>query len=197
MSNRVKAIEVTKEYVKLFNARNLMGLAAMLDPKEVIFTRQTQPSVLGKQAIMNRTHKLFKRLDMQGQKLTMVNAIIDLPDSPTYPCMIGVLDGQKFSVCFLSVKPNGMITNIAILVNPDSVAKARATQPAELDAALKIVKEPDRKELEERAKGLRKKEIKLKRRIQKEGNTPELVVKMLRLETAKKKLKAQLSQMAS
>ncbi len=193
MANLVKTVEATKEYIKLFNARNLMGMAAMLDPKDVVFARQSQPTILGKQQIMNRTHKLFKRLDVQGQTLTMVSAITDLADVSAYPCMIGILDGEPFSVCFLDIKPNGQIKSITILLTPDSVAKARPTDKEAYERALQTVKKADHKELEERAKGLRKKEKKLKRRMEKEGNTAELTHKMLRLEKAKEKLKHQLA----
>ncbi|MDV7341015.1 hypothetical protein RYZ26_15520 [Terasakiella sp. A23] len=192
MANLVKAVETTKEYVKRFNARDLMGLAGMLDAQEVVFARQTQPTIIGKQQIMNRTHKMFKRLSSQGQSLTMIDAIIDLPDAKAYPCMIGVLDGERFSVCILDVKGNGQIASITILLSADSVGSARPTDKEGYEKALKQVKKADHKELEERAKGLRKKAKKLKRRMEKEGNTPELINKMLRLQQARENLARQL-----
>lgn len=196
MVNRAKLIKVTKEYVQHFNARDLREMASLLDTNEVIFTRQSQPTIIGKNTIMNRTYRLFKRLRLHGQSLQMVNAIIDLPEMAASPCMIGVLDGEKFSVCFLHINANGMIDNITILLNKESVDIARTTEPDVLKEALIYEKQPARRELEKRAKGLRKKKIKLEHRIRKEGHTHELALKMARLKIEKKKLEVQLGKMA-
>lgn len=195
MANMVKTIEVTKEYVKYFNARDLAGLSELLDDNDVIFTRQSQPTIIGKKVILHRTHRLFKRLEEHAQTLTMVNAIIDLPEKNAYPCMIGVLDGERFAVCLLDLKANGKVKNITILLNPDSVQKARPTEKALMEKAMAVKEQPDRKALELRAKGLRKKETKLKRRILKEGHTHELALKMARLQAAKKRLEVKINEM--
>lgn len=189
MQNRLKTIETTKKYIEVFNKRDLVSIAALMD-ENCVFSRQTQPTIVGRRQIMSRNQKLFKRLERQGHRLRLISGIIDLPDAAAWPCIIGFLDGERFSVIILSVKPNGLINSIAVLLTPESVAKARPTE--------KIVEEEEKKkenvlnltteEVEERARGLRLKERKIKRRIEKEGRTPELIGKMMRLERAKEKL---------
>lgn len=192
MDNRLKHIETTKAYAKAFNDCDIPELRELITENEAVFSRQGQPTIIGRENILRRTRKLFKRLERMGQKLHMVNAIIDIKDDKARPCLIGVLDGERFSVVVLDCKPNGLVKTIAIILSQSMVQSARPTEPLTCDEKSREETlnslNPTFQELEERRKGLRVKEHKLKQRIAKEGNTPMLAGKMMRLENEKEKL---------
>jgi len=189
--NRVKTLEVTKSYVEAFNRRDMNGLESLFD-KEIVFARQSQPTIVGAEPIIRRTLKTMDRLDRQGHQLHMINGIIDFKGTNAHPCMIGIMDGEKSSVVVLDCKNNGLITSISILLTMDMVEKARPTEPlaAQEIAELHSMKpEFSQEELDERREGLREKAKKLKQRFEEEGPTQLLLGKLERLQEAQKKLK--------
>lgn len=193
--NRIKTIEVTKAYAKAFNDRTLTELESLLDGDKTVFVRQTQPTIIGAKAIINRTKRTLKRLNNFGQQLHMITGIVDIQGVNAHPCLIGLLDGEPFSVVVLSCKANGLITSISILLTPDMVAKARPTEAVEQEKVIqqqkvKAVKDLSKEALVERKKGLRQKARKLKLRLAKEGRTPELVDKIARFKRIQAKFKA-------
>lgn len=204
MQNRLKTIEVTKKYCDAFNRQDLDQIKSMLDGPNAIFSRQGQPTIVGAELISNRTRKLFERLQRQGHHLHMVNAIIDIKESKARPCLLGMMDGERFSVVIISCKPNGLITSIAILLNEHvlkdvrpieplkakEVKSAEAMKPEEV-APIEVPAKPlpSREELEERKKGLIDKAQKLELRLSQEGPTPIIMEKLKRLEKYKRALK--------
>ena len=129
MKNRLQTVEVTKAYCKAFNNRDYLSLAEMLDGDDVVFSRQGQPTLVGRGPILRRTKKTFKRLKKQNHTLQMVTAIIDIKGTKARPCLLGVLDGERFSVVIFSCKGNGLITSMAILLGPNVLAAARPLEP--------------------------------------------------------------------
>lgn len=193
--NLLKTLEITKAYAQAFNDRNLGAVEAMLDGDKTVFVRQTQSTIIGAKAIMNRTKRTLKRLKHFGQQLHMISGIVDIQGTNAHPCLIGILDGERFSVVVLSCKANGLISSISILLTPDMVAKARPTEPIEQekivsDQKVQAVKGLSQAALVERKKGLRQKARKLKLRLEKEGRTPELVEKIARFKRMQAKFKA-------
>ncbi|MDV7338407.1 hypothetical protein RYZ26_02280 [Terasakiella sp. A23] len=192
MKSRVKTLEVTKSYIDAFNRRDLKTIEEMLCPDDVCFVRQSQPTIVGVNQIMHRCIGTFERLDRQGHQLHMINAIIDFKNTKAHPCMLGIMDGERFSVAILDVKVNGKISNISILMTKDTLNSARPTEPlaqeeiAELHAMKPQLSE---EELQERRKGLEVKAMKLKKRFEEEGPTQELLGKLERLQDAQHKQK--------
>jgi hypothetical protein len=133
VKNRIKTIEVTKAYAKAFNAQDMVLLASMLDPAEVIFSRQTQNAILGKENVLRRMRNLFYRIEKQNKTLRMITAITDLGESMARPCLIGLIDGERVALCVLTCKISGLINSISILTSKDVVAKARATEKEKMD----------------------------------------------------------------
>jgi len=104
MKNRIKTIEVTKNYIDAFNRRDMQSIEQMLDPDELAFARQGQPTIIGRDAVMRRVMKTFERLDRQGHQLHLISAIIDFKGMMAHPCMLGIMDGERFSVVVLDCK---------------------------------------------------------------------------------------------
>lgn len=192
MLSLVKTLETTKAYIAAFNNRDMAKLESMLDASDITFVRQTQPTIVGVEPIMRRTQKTFERLDRQGHQLHMIRGIIDFKGMKAYPCMIGIMDGARFSVVILDCKNNGLITSISILLSNDMVEKARPTEPLaqkeieELHASKSVITE---EELIERKNGLKEKAILLMKRFEEEGQTQELLGKWERMKEAEHKLK--------
>jgi DNA-directed RNA polymerase alpha subunit len=132
MLNRVKTIEVTKAYAKAFNERDLVAIGALLDDDNIVFTRQTQGTIAGKEAVMRRIRNLFWRLDKQDHLLFMANGIVDVGKTKMRPCLVGVLNGVRSAVCLISCKANGQITTIAILTQGEVLEAARLTEEVPL-----------------------------------------------------------------
>ncbi|WP_135080436.1 nuclear transport factor 2 family protein [Terasakiella sp. SH-1] len=128
MLNRVKTADATKEYAQAMNAGDVATVASLLD-NDVIFSRQEQNSIVGKENVLRRIRNLFWRLDEQNQSLQLINAIVDLGQSKARPCLICLRNGLPVALCVLSCKANGMITAVAVLLTGDIVASARATEP--------------------------------------------------------------------
>ncbi len=191
MKNRTKTVEVTKEYAEAFNNRDLDKISGMFDADEIVFVRQSQPTIIGKDPIIRRTQNLFQRLDKQGHQLHLITAIIDFKGIKALPCMLGILDGERFSVIILDVKITGKITTISILLTNDVLQKARPTEPLAPERIAKMQEENKnitQEELNERRCILAGKAQKLKARFQDEGPTEELMLKLDLLEKAKEKL---------
>lgn len=133
MENRVKTIEASKTYAQAFNRRNLVRLGQMLDEEKIIFSRQTQSTIVGKENVIRRIRNLFWRLDQQNHGLKLINAIADVGETMARPCLIGLLNGKRVALCLLSCKFNGKITSIVILTRKNVVASARATEDENAD----------------------------------------------------------------
>jgi len=192
MLNRVKTLEVTKSYIVAFNNRDMAALEAMLCPDDICFVRQTQPTIVGVQPIMHRLENTFARLERQGHQLHMINAIIDVKDTKAHPCMLGILDGERFSVGILDVKANGKISNISILMTKDMLDKARPTEPLHHEEIVEMhnqKKEITEEELAERRKGLEVKAKRLMAQLEEEGPSQALLGKLDRLQEAQRKQK--------
>jgi len=196
--NRVKTVEVTKAYAAAFNQQNLLALEQFLDGEKTIFVRQTQPTIIGAKAILHRTKKTLKRLKRHGQNLTLVTGIVDIQGVKAHPCLIGILDGERFSVVVLTCKANGVIESISIVLSPDMVGSARPTEAIEQEKIVSAQKNKassafTKAALMERKKGLRAKARKLKLRLAKEGRTEELKDKIARFKQAQAKFKEDLT----
>ncbi|NVK19572.1 MAG: hypothetical protein HWE30_12810 [Methylocystaceae bacterium] len=192
MLNRVKTLDVTKAYIVAFNKRDMSAIEAMLSSEDVCFVRQSQPTIVGVRPIMHRLENTFARLERQGHQLHMVNAIIDFKDTKAHPCMLGILDGERFSVGILDVKANGKISNISIVMTKDMLKKARPTEPLHHEKIMELHQqnaEITDEELAERRKGLAEKARKLKKRFEEEGPTQALLGKLERLKEAQRKQK--------
>lgn len=133
MQNRIKTIEVTKAYAEAFNAQDLVGIGAMLDGENAIFSRQTQSTIVGKESVLHRIRNLFYRVEKQNQTLKMINAIADLGKTMARPCLIGLINGKRVALCVISCKINGQITSLSILTGDRVVASARATEDETMD----------------------------------------------------------------
>ncbi|WP_419796714.1 MAG: hypothetical protein ACNI26_09950 [Terasakiella sp.] len=192
MKNRLKTIEITKKYIEAFNRRDLKTIEEMLDERDVCFVRQAEPTILGREAILNRTRKSLDKLDRQGHQLHMINAIIDVKDISAHPCMLGIMDGDRHSVVVLSCHNNAHIASISILVTKEFLKKARPLEPAaprEIAELHSMKPKLTHEELVQRREILTEKAIHLQERLKTEGPTNELMGKFDRLQDAQKKLK--------
>ncbi|SCA58222.1 hypothetical protein MTBPR1_90069 [Candidatus Terasakiella magnetica] len=143
MLNRVKTVEVTKAYADAFNDGDVAAIGEMLDDENVIFSRQEQSSIVGKENVLRRIRNLFWRANEQNVSMTVVNAIADLGKTKARPCLICLRNGVPVALCVLSCKVNGKINAIAILLAGGVVASARATEPI---ASLENEKDEDNSE---------------------------------------------------
>jgi len=127
MFNRVKTLEVTKAYGEAFNNADVAAIADMIDDQNVIFTRQEQNTIVGKDNVVRRIRTLFHRTAERNRTLKVVNAIIDLGQSKARPCLLCLMNGVPVAVCVISCKANGKINAISILLSGGVVASARPT----------------------------------------------------------------------
>lgn len=128
MFSHVTTLETTKAYAEAFNARDVVAIGEMLDDNNVIFSRQEQNAIAGKENVLRRIRNLFWRADEQHYSLQVVNAIVDLGKTKARPCLISLRNGVPVAVCILSCKLNGKINSIAILLSGEIVGSARPTE---------------------------------------------------------------------
>ncbi|WP_419798752.1 MAG: hypothetical protein ACNI26_03495 [Terasakiella sp.] len=144
MQNRVVTLETTKAYGEAFNNRDLAAIADLLDDQNVIFSRQEQSTIIGKENVLRRIKTLFQRTDERNRKLELISAIIDLGNSKARPCLLCLMNGIPVAVCVISCKINGKINAIAILLNGAVVSTARPTEKKYSDKG-QLPAEPSRK----------------------------------------------------
>jgi len=144
MLNRVITLETTQAYGEAFNRRDLGAIAKMLDDHNVIFSRQEQSTIVGKENVLRRIGTLFKRTEERNRKLELINAIIDLGNSKARPCLLCLMNGVPVAVCVISCKVNGKINAIAVLLNGAIVSTARPTDKKYADKG-QLPAEPSRK----------------------------------------------------
>ncbi len=129
MQNRVITIETTKAYAKAFNEQDVAAIADLLDDENVIFSRQEQSAIVGKDNVLRRIRNLFWRADEQNYALQVINAIVDLGNTNARPCLISLRNGVPVALCVLSCKVNGKVSSVTILLSGEVVASARPTEP--------------------------------------------------------------------
>jgi len=129
MLNRVAAVEATKAYAEAFNKQDLAAIADLLDNENVIFSRQEQNAIIGKENVLRRIRSMFARLKDQRKTIQVIGAIVDLGKTKARPCLISLLNNVPVALCVISCKVNGKINAITILLGGEIVGSARPTEP--------------------------------------------------------------------
>ncbi len=128
MQNRGVTLETTKAYAEAFNRQDISAIEDLLDDENVIFSRQEQNSIVGKDNVMRRIRSVLARAKEHKLDLHLVNAIADMGHSKARPCLISFRNGVPVALCVLACKINGKITSISIILSGGVVASARATE---------------------------------------------------------------------